>query len=114
MRRSLFSFSIALGLTLLSACSRMPDDAGTKQVVTLGQHAASEANDAPLVTAAGAPAKDALDGTRWPEAKLEGGTARISCDFDYGEHGDGELLTSLDFFSLVDALAACKERGQVR
>ncbi|CAA9355587.1 MAG: hypothetical protein AVDCRST_MAG71-3052 [uncultured Lysobacter sp.] len=102
-----------LGLVLLSGCSRVPEDSAAKQTVTLGQHASNEADDAPLVTGA-VPAKEVLNGTYWPDAKLEGGTARISCEFDYGEHGDGALLTSLDFFSLVDALAACKERGQVR
>lgn len=114
MRKPLFTLSMLLALALLAACSRTSEDSGTKQVVTLGQHDASGRDEAPAGATSVESADPVRNGTYWPEAKLEGGTARISCEYDYSAHGDGELLTSLDFFSLVDALAACKERGQVR
>lgn len=106
------TLSIVLAALLLPACSRGPHDGGAAPVVTLGEQPSEDAT-APLVTAA-VPPRAALQGTDWPEATLEGGTARISCEFDYRESGDGALLTSLDFFSLVDAMAPCKDRGQVR
>lgn len=62
---------------------------------------------------AAAPA-DVMTSTYWPDARLESGTARISCSFDYENDGDGEILESLTFFALVDALSPCQEAGQVR
>lgn len=52
--------------------------------------------------------------TYWPPVSLDGGRARISCDYDYGAHGDGERLATLEFFGVVEALQDCRERGLVR
>ncbi|GHA82478.1 hypothetical protein [Cognatilysobacter bugurensis] len=57
---------------------------------------------------------DVMTSTHWPDARLEGGTARITCSFDYEADGEGEPLESLTFFALVDALSPCRETGRVR
>ena len=44
------------------------------------------------------PAKDVLQGTKWPEAKLESGTATVGCESDYAAAGDGAPLADLGFF----------------
>lgn len=57
---------------------------------------------------------DVMTSTHWPDARLESGTARISCSFDYEADGEGEPLESLTFFALVDALSPCRDTGRVR
>ena len=52
--------------------------------------------------------------TEWPDAKLESGTASISCSTDYVGGGDGVRFTELDFFSILDAMLPCKDAGVVR
>jgi ATP-dependent protease ClpP protease subunit len=52
--------------------------------------------------------------TDWPPAQVADGRASISCELDYAEHGDGEPLVNLEFFSVVDALTPCQERGVMR
>ncbi len=52
--------------------------------------------------------------TEWPEAKLESGTASISCSTEYVEQGDGETFSDLSFFSVLDAMLPCKDAGVVR
>ncbi|MGH8081634.1 MAG: hypothetical protein ACREP7_13750 [Lysobacter sp.] len=71
-------------------------------------------NEMPKVAPVPPSDEDILKGTYWPPAKLDGGVARISCEYDYPRFGEGERLTALDFFSLVDALSPCQERGVVR
>lgn len=52
--------------------------------------------------------------TYWPPVSLDGGRARISCEYDYAAHGDGAPLATLEFFGVVEALQDCRERGLVR
>jgi ATP-dependent protease ClpP protease subunit len=52
--------------------------------------------------------------TDWPPAKVVSGKAMISCETDYALHGDGERLENLEFFSVLDALTPCQEKGVVR
>lgn len=87
------------------------DTAGQREVVTLGNHAEATA-DTPTGTSP--PRIDFLQDTYWPAAKLESGQASISCDYDYDKQGDGTPVTSLEFFSLVDALSDCQPTGVVR
>lgn len=56
---------------------------------------------------------DVLAGTRWPDAVVGAGNAAISCDTDYAA-GDGRPLVKLDYFSVVDAMDACRDKGLVR
>lgn len=106
------TFALTLCLLGLAACGRdsaAPPPAAAEPV-TMGSQ-----NDSPKVAAAATPSEtDILQGTYWPPAKLDGGVARISCEYDYPRFGDGKALTSLDFFSLVDALSPCRASGVVR
>lgn len=60
------------------------------------------------------PAFDIKRETDWPAAEVNDGKASVSCELDYGEHGDGLPLVNLGFFSVVDALKPCQERGVMR
>lgn len=84
------------------------DAVPAREPVTLGNHTDAASDDAPP------PVNDFLQGTYWPTATLESGDASISCDYDYDKQGDGTPLTSLAFFSLVDALSDCQPSGVVR
>ncbi len=88
-----------------------PAAARPAETVTLGNHAADTGGTS---RESSNPRTDFLQGTYWPAAKLESGEASISCDYDYGKQGDGGAITSLEFFSLVDALTACQSSGVVR
>jgi len=57
--------------------------------------------------------KDILQGTRWPPAKVGAGEASISCGTDYAT-GDGRPLFNLEYFSVLDAMDACREQRLVR
>jgi ATP-dependent protease ClpP protease subunit len=46
--------------------------------------------------------------------QLSQGDFSVSCDLDYREHADGELLTDLSQAGLQAALAPCAERGVIR
>lgn len=52
--------------------------------------------------------------TDWPAAEVTSGEALVSCELDYVEQGDGARLVNLEFFSVVDALKPCQERGVLR
>ena len=89
-------------------------DAGRqRESVTLGNHAGTSAGAKRDATTP-PPRIDFLQDTYWPAAKLESGEASISCDYDYDTQGDGSAITSLEFFSLVDALSDCQPSGVVR
>lgn len=101
--------TLALAFALaLPACGK-DAPAPAEAPVTLGSQ-----DDAPRPAPAAISEEDLLKGTYWPSAKLDGGIARISCEYDYPRFGDGDKLESLDFFSLVDAMSPCQERGVVR
>lgn len=57
--------------------------------------------------------QNVLDGTHWPDAKVGSGNASISCTNDYAA-GDGVPLARLDYFSVLDAMDACREQKLVR
>lgn len=108
-RRLAASIALACALALgLAGCGR-DEPAAAAAPVTLGSQ-----NDAPTPAQVPASEEDVLKGTYWPPARLDGGTARISCEYDYPRFGDGDPLESLDFFSLVDAMSPCQQRGVVR
>lgn len=94
----------------LAACGKdAAPSTDPAEPVTLGSQ-----NETPKVAPAPPSEAEILRGTYWPPARLDGGSARISCEYDYPSFGEGERLTSLDFFSLVDALSPCQARGVVR
>lgn len=57
--------------------------------------------------------QDVLAGTHWPPATVGNGKAAISCSSDYAG-GDGEPLHDLQYFSVLDAMDACRSAGVVR
>ena len=79
-------------------------------VVTFGNH-----DDAPVerdtTERPAPPPADYLSGTHWPPVQLREGAAWISCSYDYVHDGDGNVVESLDFLALVDALAPCRGVG---
>jgi len=107
-RRLLAAAFAALCALALAACGRDPQ-APPAAAVTLGSQ-----NETPKPAPAAVSEEDILKGTYWPPARLDGGSARISCEYDYPRFGDGDTLESLDFFSLVDAMSPCQQRGVVR
>ncbi|MEP6633516.1 MAG: hypothetical protein ABJA62_04835, partial [Luteimonas sp.] len=52
--------------------------------------------------------------TDWPPAKVVSGKAWIGCETDYALQGDGAPLRNLEFFSVLDAMTACQQKGVVR
>jgi len=107
--RRLLAASLALLCALALAACGKDEPAPSAAAVTLGSQ-----NDALKPAPAAVSEEDILKGTYWPPAKLDGGVARISCEYDYPRFGDGDKLESLDFFSLVDAMSPCQARGVVR
>ncbi|NUO75595.1 MAG: hypothetical protein HOQ32_06230 [Lysobacter sp.] len=111
-KRWLFG-SVLLSLCVLAGCQRPAQtDAKSDEAVTMGDQS-GDRSTAPAREPPSGKA-DGLKGTYWPPAQLDAGEASISCEYDYAQHGDGEPLTSLEFFSLVDALRDCQPRGMVR
>jgi hypothetical protein len=106
-------------LCLLPLGCQRAEPAGTPapaaHVVTLGNHDdAPDGSDAAQQEAAereAPPPADYLSGTHWPSVQLREGTAWISCSYDYARDGDGDVVESLDFLALVDALAPCRGVG---
>lgn len=106
---------ITLCLALLGCKQATPgatDAADEVEAVTFGDH--SENTRRPEKRQARSPKTDLLQDTYWPAAKLDGGEASVSCEYDYAIEGDGTPIASLEFFSLVDALSKCQPTGVVR
>ena len=61
-----------------------------------------------------APAETPADTVDWSEMVLSDGTASLSCELDYANAGDGELLAAFDQDALRTAMSACAERGVFR
>lgn len=57
--------------------------------------------------------QEVLAGTHWPAAAVGAGEAAIGCETDYAA-GDGQPLTNLEYFSVLDAMDACRDKGIVR
>jgi hypothetical protein len=100
----------------LAACGGEPPPAkpATATVRTSADSSGGAISAAPLDKPAPGPMpEEVLAGTQWPVAALGEGDARISCSSDYST-GDGELLRSLDYFAVVDALSPCRDGDVVR
>ena len=107
---------VACLLAGLAACGREPPPArpaaGTAR--TSADSSGGAISAAPLDKPAPKPMpEEVLAGTQWPAAAIGEGDARISCSSDYST-GDGELLRSLDYFAVVDALSPCRDADVVR
>ena len=107
---------VACLLAGLAACGREPPPArpaaGTAR--TSADSSGGAISAAPLDKPAPKPMpEEVLAGTQWPAAAIGEGDARISCSSDYST-GDGELLRSLDYFAVVDALSSCRDADVVR
>lgn len=107
---------VACLLAGLAACGREPPPAkpATGTVRTSADSSGGAISAAPLDKPAPRPMpEEVLAGTQWPAAALGEGDARISCSSDYST-GDGDLLRSLDYFAVVDALSPCRDADVVR
>lgn len=113
-RLSLASLALSAGLLALVGCKAPAPPAPAEPAKTSAS--AAEENGAISTPAPKAvpTATDVLKGTDWPPAKLESGTATISCDTDYASTGDGEPLADLGFFTVADAVRPCREAGVLR
>jgi hypothetical protein len=94
---------------LLAGCDPAAPPAA-RAPVTLGDNAVTTlpASDEPQPQPA-----DVLEGTNWPDARVGGGTARVSCERDDADDAP-RRLDSLGFYPLFDAMAACESTGLVR
>ena len=108
-------FPLAMCLAL-AACGGGPaaDDADAPTVTLADADAPVRSGAATRRRVAGDAPTYYPDVTYWPPVSLDGGRARISCEYDYAAHGDGEPLATLEFFGVVEALQDCRERGLVR
>ncbi|MFT3896691.1 MAG: hypothetical protein QM719_03200 [Thermomonas sp.] len=108
--------AVACLLAGLAACGREPPPPAPAAPATRtsADSSGGAISAAPLDKPAPEPTpEEVLAGTQWPAAALGEGDARISCSSDYAQ-GDGELLRSLDYFAMVDALSPCRDSGIVR
>ncbi len=102
---------VALGL--LAGCDA-PEDAPRFSVPAGKTTADSGAISTPRPAGDVLPTpSNVLAGTHWPAAAVGAGNASVSCDTDYAA-GDGTPLVRLDYFSVLDAMDACREKGLVR
>jgi ATP-dependent protease ClpP protease subunit len=106
---------VACLLAGLVACGREPPpEPAAPATRTSADSSGGAISSAPLDKPAPKPTpEEVLAGTQWPAAALGEGDARISCSSDYST-GDGELLRSLDYFAMVDALSPCRDADVVR
>ena len=115
MMGSMSRVLLLIALCLLQGCKQQapvaPDAVEKVDAVTLGDHAGATGRTKSEPSTA---RTDFLQGTYWPAAKLDAGEAWVSCEYDYARQGDGTAITSLEFFSLVDALSECQPLGVVR
>ena len=101
---------IAGALALMLAGCSAPTPPTTQAPVTLGDKAvtALPAGDEPQPQT-----EDSLDGTQWPDARVGGGLAKVSCERDDADDSP-RRLDSLGFYPLFDAMASCESTGLVR
>jgi hypothetical protein len=111
---------LLLALAAASACERQSEPATGKLVrndelsVPAGGGAVSIAPvqaEPPVADPVPLLEREPLD---WSPMQLSQGEFSVSCDLDYREHADGELLTDLSQAGLQAALAPCAERGVIR
>lgn len=115
-RPSVSLLSVVL-LAALAGCTRQAPEE-RMQTMMRAADAVPPSETAPAVPARAQEAEadevDVRRTTRWPVARLTSGQARISCTLDYAATGDGAALTSLEFFSVLDAMSPCQDAGVVR
>jgi len=100
---------------LLAACNPQVPETGTQVVKTVTSgDGGGDFGAVSTVQAVPTLQSDLERSTDWPPAKLVSGEAAISCETDYALHGDGEPLVNLEFFSVLDTMTACQEKGVVR
>lgn len=101
----------------LAACqAQKPEDREAKPEtvpVSNGDGSGAVSTAAPEPKPAAKPL-DVRKGTKWPPAEVESGTAVIHCDADAAGQDPGQPLQNLEFFSVVDALSPCQEKGVLR
>ena len=107
-----------LWLCLVATACRPPAHEAAGDTVTTGEGAAA-LPDAPANISVGPSPAESKDpepvpSGEWGPTRLVSGKVSVSCETDYAQHGDGEPLESLTFFSVVEALTPCKSRGLVR
>jgi hypothetical protein len=103
---------LASCLVLVACGGSAGKDAQQASETVLEQQGTGEFISAP--PEAPPPAFDIRRETDWPPAQVESGRASVSCELDYDAEGDGAPLVNLEFFSVVDALKPCQERGVMR
>jgi ATP-dependent protease ClpP protease subunit len=103
---------LMLLLALIAGCQRAPEPppAASRGKTTADSGAISTPRPAADVLPT---PSDVLESTRWPRARVGEGEATISCSADYAA-GDGTPLVNLEYFSVLDAMDACREQGLVR
>jgi ATP-dependent protease ClpP protease subunit len=113
MPRHWFALACCLALGACGAPSKHdPDEGANGKAPGLEVNGTGAFISAPAETPP--PAFDIRRESTWPPAEVGGGQATISCELDYAAHGDGVPLVNLEFFSVVDALKPCQERGVMR
>lgn len=107
--------SLLLGAALLAGCGGEQDAPRFAPTTTTGKTTAdSGAISTPRPAADVLPTpQDVLRGTHWPVASVGTGEASISCDTDYAT-SDGRPLLNLEYFSVLDAMDPCRDKGLVR
>lgn len=100
-------------LALLAGCQREPASAPMAEPSgKTSNHSGAISTPRPAEAVLPTP-QDVLAGTHWTPATVGDGQARISCSTDYAE-GDGNPLVNLEYFSVLDAMDACRDKGLVR
>jgi len=104
----------------MSACSPVVEDAAppveTVEVASPeeGGAVSSAPVDVESVPAAVPEVEPEPAGVDWSPMTLAGSTASISCELDYANAGDGDVLAAFDHDALHEAMAPCAERGVFR
>lgn len=116
MRRFLNSWRPIVLCLVLAACQREapvaePVTPAPKPVLTSSDRSGAISDPSAVSEPL---SRDVLKGTNWPPAELTSGEAAISCLTEYSASGDGLALVNLGYFSVLDAMADCREGGVVR
>lgn len=104
-------------ILVLAACRPQPSDSGDEArpetvPVSNGDGSGAVSTATPEPRQVEKPV-DVRKSTKWPPAEVVSGTATIGCDIAAAGEDD-RPLTNLEFFSVVDALNPCQERGALR
>jgi len=110
---------LLLACVALAACQRSAQDAAPPvETVEVASPEEGGALSTAPVDVASTPALPVADpgpaSVDWSPMTLPTGAASISCELDYANTGDGDVLTDFDRDALHEAMAACAERGVFR